>query len=142
MAGLIGAATVAGFFFVVDYAQGQPLGTPSALGAALFLGEVSETGGPPRLLLVVAYTAVHGATFAAVALPAALYITARGRRLGPGFLALLALVLFAAIELVFLGFDAVFAPDPGLATGQVGAANLVAAIFMTLGLALWGRRHL
>ena len=84
---------------------------------------------------------MHGTAFAALGLPAALAVTARGRRTGLGFSALMALALFAAIELVFLGFDAVFRPDPGLATVSVAGANLLAAVAMTVGLVIWGRRH-
>jgi len=40
--GLVGAAVVAVFFLVVDLVAGQPLATPSALGATLFRGEPTE----------------------------------------------------------------------------------------------------
>ena len=37
-AGLLGAAMLAGWFFVLDFGRGQPLFTPTVLGTALFRG--------------------------------------------------------------------------------------------------------
>ena len=44
VAGLIGAAVVALWFFVFDILRGRPFFTPGALGSALFLGS-STAGG-------------------------------------------------------------------------------------------------
>ena len=65
--GLIGPATVMGWFFIVDLAAGMPLRTPALLGAALFDGVRAEAV-TPTARLVVGYTAVHVAGFVALGL--------------------------------------------------------------------------
>jgi hypothetical protein len=61
--GLIGAAVVAAWFFVLDVASGTPFHTPAALGSALLLG----AAGPGEIVvtfgLVAVYTVVHVAAF-------------------------------------------------------------------------------
>ena len=61
--GLIGAAVVAVWFFLLDLASGAPLRTPAALGSALLLG----AAGPGEIVatfgLVAAYTVVHVTAF-------------------------------------------------------------------------------
>lgn len=65
--GLIGAAIVMLWFFIVDLAAGAPLRTPALLGAALFDGaRVAVVS--PTARLVVGYTAVHLAGFMAMGL--------------------------------------------------------------------------
>src|SRR5262249_21672963 len=60
--GLIGAAGVAAWFLAIDMISGQPLRTPSALGAALLSGQgVDQT---VNLGLVAAYSVVHIIAFA------------------------------------------------------------------------------
>jgi hypothetical protein len=66
--GLIGAAIVMLWFFVVDLAAGMPLRTPALLGAALFDGVQDVTAVTPTTRLVVGYTAVHLAGFVAFGL--------------------------------------------------------------------------
>ena len=65
--GLIGAAIVMLWFFIVDLAAGAPLRTPALLGAALFDGVRAEAV-TPTARLVVGYTAVHVAGFVALGL--------------------------------------------------------------------------
>jgi hypothetical protein len=65
--GLIGAAIVMLWFFIVDLAAGAPLRTPALLGAALFDGVRAEAV-TPTARLVVGYTAVHLAGFVALGL--------------------------------------------------------------------------
>jgi len=61
--GLIGAAVVAAWFFVLDVARGAPFHTPAALGSALLLG----AAGPGELVVtfgvIAVYTVVHIAAF-------------------------------------------------------------------------------
>src|SRR6185312_9338611 len=65
--GLIGAAIVMLWFFIVDLAAGAPLRTPALLGAALFDGaRVAVVS--PTARLVVGYTAVHLVGFMAMGL--------------------------------------------------------------------------
>jgi len=61
--GLIGAAIVMLWFFIVDLAAGVPLRTPALLGAALFQGARSAGETIDTTPLVVGYTAVHLAGF-------------------------------------------------------------------------------
>src|SRR3989442_10677018 len=65
IAGLVGAATVALWFLLVDTVQGRPLYTPTVLGSALFS---RGAGAPwasalPNLEMVLMFTWVHGLTF-------------------------------------------------------------------------------
>ena len=69
--GLIGAAIVIGWFFIVDLAAGAPLRTPALLGAALFDGVRGVDAVTPSARLVAGYTAVHLAGFVALGLGAA-----------------------------------------------------------------------
>ena len=64
--GLVGAAVVAVWFFVVDVAGGRPLHTPAALGSALFLGAQSDVEVHTSLALIAGYTVVHVAVFCAL----------------------------------------------------------------------------
>ena len=61
--GLIGAAVVAVWFFVLDVARGAPFHTPAALGSALLLG----AAGPGEIVVtfgvIAVYTVVHIAAF-------------------------------------------------------------------------------
>ena len=66
--GLIGAAIVMLWFFIVDLAAGVPLRTPALLGAALFDGARYADGVTPTARLVVGYTALHLAGFVALGL--------------------------------------------------------------------------
>ena len=66
--GLIGAATVMGWLFIVDLAAGMPLRTPALLGAALFDGVRDAAAVTVTARLVAGYTAVYLAGFAALGL--------------------------------------------------------------------------
>jgi hypothetical protein len=66
--GLIGAAIVMLWFFIVDLAAGAPLRTPALLGAALFDGARHADAVTPTARLVVGYTALHLAGFVALGL--------------------------------------------------------------------------
>jgi Na+-transporting methylmalonyl-CoA/oxaloacetate decarboxylase gamma subunit len=66
--GLIGAAIVMLWLFIVDVAAGVPLRTPALLGAALFDGARYANAVTPTARLVVGYTALHLAGFVALGL--------------------------------------------------------------------------
>jgi hypothetical protein len=66
--GLIGAAIVMLWFFIVDLAAGMPLRTPALLGAALLDGVRDAEMVIPSARLVAGYTAVHLAGFTAFGL--------------------------------------------------------------------------
>src|SRR5436309_2995251 len=68
VAGLVGAATVALWFLLVDTVQGRPLYTPTVLGSALFS---RGAGAPwasalPNIEMVLMFTWVHGLTFVVI----------------------------------------------------------------------------
>jgi len=68
-AGLIGAATVAAWFFVLDLLKGRPLYTPAILGQAIFHGDASSIQQPDAPFeLIVAFTWLHGLVFCAIGL--------------------------------------------------------------------------
>lgn len=62
--GLIGAAAVAVWFFILDVAAGHPLRTPAALGSALLLGASNVGEVQLNVGVVAAYTVLHLAAFA------------------------------------------------------------------------------
>src|SRR5262245_42380066 len=94
ISGFLGAFVIAGFFFVVDLIAGRPLWTPTALGAALFLGERLAPDAQPQLVLVAGYTAVHLLVFAGVGLIAATALSVRPHRRGPAELVVIGFALF------------------------------------------------
>ena len=67
-AGLIGAATVAVWFFVLDLLKGRPFYTPAILGQAIFHGDASSLQQPDAPFeVIVAFTWLPG-LFSAVRL--------------------------------------------------------------------------
>jgi hypothetical protein len=64
IAGLIGAAIVAAWFLVYDAARGQPLRTPTLLGAAALQGLRDPSAVAVSPGLVAQYTVLHGVIFA------------------------------------------------------------------------------
>ena len=67
VAGMIGAATVAIWFLVLDTLNGRPLDPPTVLGTALFRhgeGLASPASLPISLDMVLMFTWVHGPAFA------------------------------------------------------------------------------
>lgn len=105
VAGLIGAATVALWFFVLDLARGMPLFTPSRLGAAVFYGANNPVGLQRALGPVLGYTVLHGVAFIAFGVVAATMIAAIEAE-PPLFVAFV--MLFAAFEVFFVGLVAAF----------------------------------
>lgn len=89
--GLIGAATVAVWFLVIDTVMGDPLRTPRLLGEAFLRIE----GGPPA---VVAYTVVHVLAFVLFGIVVAVLIAGAERE--PMFF-FAVVILFTAFEVAF-----------------------------------------
>jgi len=102
--GLVGAGVVAVFFLVVDLVAGQPLATPSALGATLFRGEPMDLSAPISGVLVLGYTMMHAAIFIAIACTVAVVALSVGRPRTPSFpfWLKLAAVAFLACEAFFV----------------------------------------
>jgi hypothetical protein len=138
--GLIGAATIAVWFFFLDCIRAQPFYTPSVLGTALFrgreaLGDVQNL--PVSWEMVALWTWVHVLAF--VVLGGALAWCVRLAEKDPGWgfgLLLLGLILFGGIQ----AFFSVFAEDVlhALTIPAIYGGNLLAGAAMAW--FLW-RRH-
>jgi hypothetical protein len=98
--GLIGAAVVALWFLLFDFARGKPFFTPALLGRALFYGISDPTSVPIALGPIVGYTVVHGIAFVAFGIIAA-YVMSVSEREPAVFLAFV--ILFACFEVFVLG---------------------------------------
>jgi hypothetical protein len=129
--GLLGAATVALWFLLVDTIAGRPLYTPALLGAIISgtPDPRATAEGAARVSLAALYTPVHALAFAALGMLVVLLIHRAQRT--PSLLALL-LMLFVAFEVGFTGVVALLEQGAlgGLAWYQVAAGNLVAALAM------------
>lgn len=128
-AGLLGAAAVALWFFVVDIVTARPLHTPLALGRAV-LATVGLERGQGTFEVVALYTVLHVVAFIIVGTLAAWMINVSERE--PSHLAGLFL-LFAAFEagihLYIYGLSTQ-GQQVDVAWYQIGAANIVAAYVM------------
>jgi hypothetical protein len=98
--GLVGAAVVALWFLLLDFARGKPFFTPALLGSALFYGVSDPTGIPITLGPVVGYTIVHGLAFMAFGIIAA-FVMSVSEREPAVFVAFV--ILFACFEVFVLG---------------------------------------
>ena len=126
--GLIGAATIAVWFFIVDLYNGRPFYTPNVLGAALSLSRTipDPATAPISLDLVVFYTWVHALIFCVIGGVAAKLLALAEHDFEVGFGILLLFVIF---EFGFVAAAMAFA-EPilrALALPAVLVANLLAA---------------
>jgi len=131
IAGLVGAATVALWFLIIDVIQGRPLYTPTVLGAALF-GRGAGLPAPdagPDLGMVLMFTWVHGLAFVVVGGIIARLLSVAERRPSAGFGILMLFVLF---EFGFIAVAMLFAQPVlrALAWPAIVVANLLAAATM------------
>jgi hypothetical protein len=145
-ASVMGAATIAIFFLVVDTLRGHPLFTPAALGARLFWGQPLEAGQPIPWIVVLGFTAMHGGVFLGFGMVAANEFALRWRNMTAWGFVTLSYVLFMSLQATFLTFGLVLldpgAPEfPGI--GEITTANFLAAAAMTSYLAMVDRaaRH-
>jgi hypothetical protein len=97
VAGLLGAATIAIWFLLLDTIRGRPFSTPSLLGRAFFqrgtiVGPLESQ--PISGEMVLVYTWVHGLAFCVIGGVAAWLIALAERRPNAGFGVLLFFVLF------------------------------------------------
>ena len=129
IAGVIGATTVAVWFFVVDLIAGHPLFTPDTLGHALF----SVTGPVAmheRAAFIAAYSVFHYAAFIVAGIMAASVID--WARTEPSMV-LFAVLIFVAFEIGFYAFVAILqhsTPLGALAWYQVLIGNVIATVSM------------
>jgi hypothetical protein len=140
VAGLIGAATIAIWFLILDVIQGRPLYTPTVLGTALFragLGLTAPETLATSLELVLWFTWVHVLVFIVIGGAAAwlLRLAARDPNFGFGILLFLVVFMFG-----FIGVSLVFAEEVfhALAWPTILIGNLLAA--GTMAWYFW-RRH-
>jgi len=140
IAGLIGAATIALWFLVVDTLRGRPLYTPSLLGTALFRGRDALTSPETHSispLMVLLFTLAHGLAFVVIGQVAARLVRLAEKNANYGFGIILFLVFFLS---GFFFVSMVFAAEllRALTWPAVLAGNLLAVAAMTVYI---GRRH-
>jgi hypothetical protein len=140
-AGILGAATIAIWFLVLDVFNGRPFYTPSTLGSALFRRDAGidqlQTL-PISVEMVLLYTWVHGLAFCVIGGVASKLLALAEQNVNFGFGIVLFFVIF---EFGFVAAALVFA-EPilhALAWPAVLTGNLLAATVM--GLYFW-RHHL
>ena len=140
VAGLLGAATIAVWFLVLDSLAGRPFRTPTILGTAIFRGGQglsSAEGIPVSFEMVLLYTWVHALVFWVIAGVAARLLAIAERQPNAGFGILL---LFVVFEFGFVA-AALFFAEPvlhALTWPAILGGNLLAALVM--GAYFW-RRH-
>ena len=139
IAGLIGAASVAAWFFALDLLAGRPFFTPAVLGAAVLQLFGGEFGGRGLAFHVVIYTIVHILAFVAVGIAATIATNATERKPAAfnGFL-----ILFILFEVAYLYGVRVAAASElfgAYAWWHFGIANLIAALLM--GRYIWSTHH-
>lgn len=131
VAGLVGAATVALWFLIIDAVQGRPLYTPAVLGAALFSrgAGLPAADARPDLGMVLMFTWVHGLAFVVVGGIVARLLAVAERRPSVGFGIVMLFVLF---EFGFIAVAMLFAEPVlrALAWPAILVANLLAAATM------------
>ena len=139
-AGLLGAATIALWFLILDTVAGRPFHTPTILGTAIFRGGqglASPDAVPASLEMVVLYTWVHALVFCVIGGIAARLLAVAERQPNAGFGILL---LFVFFEFGFLVVTLLFAEPilQALTWPAILGGNLLAALVM--GAYFW-RRH-
>jgi hypothetical protein len=132
VAGILGAATIALWFLVVDAINGRPLWTPTVLGTVLFRGGAGLTAPESVAVsaeMVLMFTWVHGLVFVALGGLVAHLLAHVERHPGSGFGVLL---LFVVFEAGFTVTAMVFAAPVlhALTWPSVLVANILAAVVM------------
>jgi hypothetical protein len=129
IAGLIGAAVVAIWFFVFDVLRGRPFLTPTLLGSLVFLGVNTPAGMTPAVGPILGYTILHGLAFVAFGVVAATMLAMSDRE--PAlFVAFV--ILFACFEVFFFGVLGVLGRgvQTALVWWSVLVGNLLASFAM------------
>jgi hypothetical protein len=104
--GLIGAAVVAVWFFLLDVLAGAPFTTPVALGSALLFGASNADSAALNLGVVAAYTVVHVVAFAIAGV--VFVMIAEGIERSPSFLllAVLSAIVLEGVVVAVLALGA------------------------------------
>jgi hypothetical protein len=134
--GLLGAVTVALWFFLVDLISGHPLRTPAILGSAMFLGISSPEEAVINPTTVGLYSLLHGAVFFLVGIGTTAIIRAADR--APNLLALF-IPLTVVLQALFVGGTAILAQFllGAIAWWAVLGGNLLASFLMGSLLLYW-----
>ena len=134
--GLLGAVTVALWFFVVDLISGAPLRTPGILGSAVFLGISSPDEAVINATTVGLYSLLHAAVFFLVGIGTTAIIRAADR--APSLLALF-IPLTVVLQALFVGGTAILAQFllGALAWWAVLGGNLLASFLLGSLLLYW-----
>jgi hypothetical protein len=140
IAGVLGAATIALWFLILDTIQGRPLYTPTVLGTALFHhGQGLESPGTLGVSfdMVLVTTWLHFLAFAVIGGAASRLLALAEKRPNVGFGIIL---LFVVFECGFIAAALFFAQPVlhALDWPAILVGNLLAAAVMT---AYFWRRH-
>jgi hypothetical protein len=129
LTGVMGAAVVAVWFFILDTARGRMLFTPSLLGSVVFLGQSPDQAISVNGFVVFAYTGLHVLLFLMAGLVIAWMFSLFEHN--PHF-GIIILLLFFLFEAILFTFAAVIFPSLMGALGSLAVAsgNLFAAIAM------------
>jgi len=139
-AGVLGAATIAAWFLVVDIVNGHPFYTPTVLGTTLFRGGAgldSPEALPISFEMVIVFTWIHLLVFAVIGGAAARLLAVAENVPNSGFGILL---LFVFFECGFVVVSMALAAPLLHAVGEIAVfvGNLLAAAVMVF---YFRRRH-
>ena len=129
--GLIGAGTVALWFFALDVAAGQPLRTPAALGAALMFGASNVAAVQVNVGIVIAYTVVHVTAFAVAGIVFVAIAEQLERTPGLVLLVAMAMIVLEAVVVSAMALGAQWV------LGALGVWEVVAANVLAVGAMGW-----
>jgi hypothetical protein len=135
VAGVLGATSVAVWFFLVDVVLRHPFRTPIALGRGFFTLFGQRTNANTDLLVVIGYTVFHYLAFILAGLVVAAIVQWAEKQ--PAVLAG-AMILFVMFEAGFYGLTSAFSNVPVfgvLAWYNVAVGNLIASL--TMGAYMW-----
>jgi len=129
--GLIGAGTVALWFFALDVAAGRPLRTPAALGAALMFGASNVAAVQVNVGIVIAYTVVHVTAFAVAGIVFVAIAEQLERTPGLVLLVAMAMIVLEAVVVSAMALGAQWV------LGALGVWEVVAANVLAVGAMGW-----
>jgi hypothetical protein len=132
-AGLAGALTVIGVYFVGDAFAGAPLRTPSTLAAALFRGIEAAASAEPEITSALAYNAIHVLLWVLAGISASYFFALADRHPEAWYLLLVGVIVLFTW---FLGLD-VAVSSLGLGRIHLWLGGLLGAAAM--GSFLWWR---
>jgi hypothetical protein len=132
VAGLLGAATIAVWFLIVDLYYGRPFYTPTVLGAALFkagAGLASPESLQASSELVLMFTWIHGLVFMIIGAAASrmLGLAEQNPNVGFGILLFFVIFMYGFLVIAMLFAEPVL---QALSWSAILIGNLLAAVAM------------